>query len=347
MADFENQTPFGAVVLPSMDRDGLDLLLIVVAAQFELPPPNDDAPGLRLWPTQEKPPMVEEYSGEPGRSSIRRDGQSSYFKPATDIHVIGDACAHHGEPVMTMDVRVRVGPCAVTMRVHGDRVWRAAKGDIVPSDPEPFVTMPLIWERAYGGRTSESTEERPDFEARNPIGCGYESNRDSAIGRPLPNLDHPAQPLQRISDRPVPLGLSPTGRDWQPRVRFAGTFDEAWKRGRAPLWPVDFDERFFCSAPTYLQASPHLTGGEPVALEGLHAEGSIHFHLPMLRLQCHSRFVGRATDRRLVLDGVLIETARKRLTLYYRASIAAPLSLVKHRLTSLYLVRPGADAIAE
>jgi len=34
MADFENATPFGVRLMPSADRDGRDLLLIVVAVAF-------------------------------------------------------------------------------------------------------------------------------------------------------------------------------------------------------------------------------------------------------------------------------------------------------------------------
>ena len=207
--------------------------------------------------------MAEEYIGEPGQSSIRRDGQSSYTKPATDIYVCGDACALNGQPVTGMNVNIRVGPCAADLRVQGDRVWlRAATLGVAPSDPMPFVTMPLVWERAYGGVATSSTEQRPAFEPRNPIGCGLETNPDDAIGKPVPNIEHPRQPLKRVTDRPQPVGVGPIARHWHPRVSYAGTYDEAWRRMRAPLWPHDFDERFFCSAPTYLQASPHLTGGE-------------------------------------------------------------------------------------
>jgi len=341
MADFENETPFGAVMMPSSDREGVDLLLIVVAAQFELPEPGTKDLGLRSSDTQNLPPMVEEYVGEPGQSSIRRDGQSSYTKPATDIHVCGDAWAPHGQPVTDMIVNIRVGSCGVDLRVTGDRIWERAAMSARPSNPAPFVKMPLIWERAYGGVAKSSTVQRPAFEPRNPIGCGLETDQQHAIGQPLPNIEHPRQPLGQIADRPQPVGVGPTGRHWQPRLHYAGTYDEAWKRERAPLWPLDFDERFFCSAPSYLQASPHLVGGEAVVLRGLHADGPMEFRLPVLRFTSRSRFIGHTEERNLVFDGVLIETDAHRLTMYYRASVRAPLSLIKHRHTSLHLHRAG------
>jgi hypothetical protein len=348
MADFDNETPFAALALPSLDRQGVDVLLIIVAAHFELPDPGYGETRLHLAATQEPPSMVEEYVGEPGRSSIRRDGQSPYLKPATDIHVVGDACAPNDKPVTQMRVSVRVGPCAVDMRVYGDRVWeRSAKLNVRPSDPMPFLRMPLVWERAYGGVATSSTEERPVFEPRNPIGCGLETTAEDAIDKPVPNIEHPRQPLDSLADRPEPAGVGPIGRDWQPRVGYAGTYDDRWRRARAPLWPDDFDERFFCSAPSYLQASPHLTGGEAVQLQGLHPGGEIAFRLPALRLASLSRFLGHDEQRAPVLDGVSIDTSARRLTMYYRASVLAPLSLIKHRRTSLHLLRSGEDRILE
>jgi hypothetical protein len=344
MADFENATPFGARAMPSCDREGRDVLLIVVGAQFDLPEPGYDDPRLRLCGTQEPPPLADEYFGEPGRSSIRREGQSSYTKPATDIYVWGEACAPKGEPVTEMIVNIRVGPCAADLRVRGDRAWqRAAIVGARPSDPAPFVTMPLVWERAYGGVAAGSTERRPAFEPRNPIGCGFESNSSDAIGKPLPNIEDPRQPLSSVSDRPRPMGAGPIARHWQPRVSYAGTYDDTWKRQRAPLWPTDFDERFFCGAPGYLQAFPHLTGGEHVILQGLHPVGPIRFLLPTLRMVSRSRFVDKVVRTTPVLDGVLIETDVGRLTMYYRAAVPAPLTLIKHRETLLRLLGPGED----
>jgi hypothetical protein len=344
MPDVNNATPFGVRVMPSCDREGRDVLLIVVAAQFDLPGPGHDDPRLRLFRTQDPPPLADEYVGEPGLSGIRREGQSSYTKPATDIYVVGDVYAPQGKPITEMNVSVRVGTCAVGLRVYGDRVWeRAITLGVRPSAPAPFVKMPLVWERSYGGVATNSTEQRPMFEPRNPVGCGFETDPDAAIGRALPNIEDPRQPLGRVSDRPRPAGLGPVARAWQPRAGFAGTYDEEWTRRRAPLWPADLDERFFCGATSPLQASPHLKGGEEVVLQGLHPDGTIRFVLPTLRMVSSSHFVDRVVRTAPVLDGVLIETDVSRLTMYYRAAVPASLSIVKHRETLLRLLASWED----
>jgi hypothetical protein len=347
MSDLQNATPFGARLIPSTDRDGRDLLLVVVAAQFELPEPGYADSRLMLFRTQEPPPLADEFIGEPGASSLRREGQSPYTKPATDIVISGDAVAARGRPVTEMDVRIRVGPVGLDIRVSGERTWQRTVTDAVrPSRPAPFVTMPLVWERAFGGVAGSSTERRPIFEPRNPVGCGLEVDPDTAVNKPLPNLEDPRQLLSRLSDRPRPVGVGPVARHWQPRAGYAGTYDEEWRRDRAPLWPADFDERFFCGAPAELQARPHLAGGEAVILEGLHPNGLIAFRLPRLRLVSSSHFTDRVERRTPVLDGVLIETDVKRVTMYYRAVAPVSRSFVQHRETVLRLVAPWEGEVA-
>src|SRR4051794_16779620 len=181
--------------------------------------------------------------------------------------------------------------------------------------------MPLIWERAFGGVSPGSTERHPSFEPRNPVGCGLGSIADTLCGTRLPNIEHPSQRLRRVGDRPTPVGTGPLARSWQPRAGHAGTYDEAWRRDRAPHWPYDFDERFFSAAPEALQARPYLLGGEAVRLEGLDPEGAIDFELPSLHFAMHSRFAHGEARRTPVLDGVLINATALELTLYFRATV--------------------------
>jgi hypothetical protein len=340
MAYFENTTPFGARTLPSCNRDGLDLFLIVVAAQFLLAEPHAAETRLRPDDVQPPPPLADEYTGVPGRSSLRLEGQMAYTRPATDVSILGHACAPEGRLVRRMNVNIEVGPCAVRLLVHGDRVWQRGTIGAVPSAAQPFDRLPLVWERAYGGVAKSSTENEPVYEPRNPVGCGLETDSNDAIGRPIPNIEDPIAPLAGLSDRPRPVGLTPVARSWQPRVGYAGTYDEAWRRRRAPLWPEDFDERFFCSAPRELQARQHLVGGERVRLEGLHPAGTLQFHLPTLTFAARSRFTDRTVRTRPVLDGVVIDADALTLTMYFRSSVPAPLGLLRHRETLLRLVEP-------
>ena len=59
-----------------------------------------------------------------------------------------------------------------------------------------------------------------------------------------------------------------------------------------------------------------------------------------------SRFTDRVVRSTPILDGVLIETDVRRLTMYYRAAVPAALSLMKHRETMLRLLSPWEGGVA-
>jgi hypothetical protein len=62
----------------------------------------------------------------------------------------------------------------------------------------------------------------------------------------------------------------------------------AWRRERAPLWPLDFDPRFCQVAPSDQQVPGFLHGGETCRLLNLTPEGSTTFVLPKLCIGCSS-----------------------------------------------------------
>src|SRR5690606_16737816 len=51
-------------------------------------------------------------------------------------------------------------------------------------------------------------------------------------------------------------------RSWEPRRRYVGTYDKAWKELRAPLPPADEDDRINQCASPGLIANPPLRGNE-------------------------------------------------------------------------------------
>src|SRR5262249_35772306 len=152
-------------------------------------------------------------------------------------------------------------------------------------------------------------------------------------GQLVANVENPRSPIRGPEDRPSPMGFGPIARWWQPRAGFAGTYDARWQRERAPVWPEDFDERFFCAAPAALQAVPHLRGGDPVYLEGLHPGGPLRFHLPSPRMVVRFRFHSRDMRRALTLDAVIIEPDTGHLTLIHRAAAPAMPTMTAHRET--------------
>ena len=45
------------------------------------------------------------------------------------------------------------------------------------------------------------------------------------------------------------MAFGPVGRSWQPRIRWAGTYDQKWMDEKFPFLPEDFDERYYQCRP--------------------------------------------------------------------------------------------------
>lgn len=145
-----------------------------------------------------------------------RDKDTYGFKVATDVVIHGSAYAF-GSPATKLDASVEVGELRRTVRVHGDRQITAISGSRpVFSEATPFESMPLTYERSYGGFDEYSAKAMGDpvaeastdygvrFEdaskftyPRNARGCGFFIDLDVArtIGSPVPNLEDPEDPV--------------------------------------------------------------------------------------------------------------------------------------------------------
>ncbi|KIG16421.1 putative exported protein [Enhygromyxa salina] len=320
MGPIENLSPYGFACLPNVDRHGREIVVVAIAAHFELPRPGRVHRGPLVRCEQQPPPHFDDvYWGDPATTSLRYEGQSAYARPGTDVYLNGSAHAPHGRPVRQLDVDLAVGPCRVSAHVTGDRVLVNTAGTLRASRPAPFVRMPLVWERAYGGGNIEAGAS--GYDPRNPLGVGLYASLEAATNAALPNIEDPRARIGQPGSRPRPVGFGPVARHWLPRASFAGTYDENWKRTRAPLWPDDFDERFFLAAAPGLRAIPHLQGGESVLMSGMHPEGGFGFVLPTLRLSCKSVFRGQVERVGMRFDALILEPDENRVSLILRANV--------------------------
>ena len=341
-----NTSGFASLLYPTVNREGRETAVAVVRGTFEL---NDDG---RLIPVEEQPGvrLEDRFYGDQGVSTALEESDLAVYKPGTDVVVVGAAHAPNERAVTSIHVGVRVGDLQKSALVTGDREYERVLGvgPVVPSEPKPFTTMPLVWERSFGGvdpRTVDS--ERPQFEARNPIGCGYVSGkllRAPISGQKLPNIS----PLRRSAGmHSEPCGFSPIGRAWLPRYSLAGTYDERWKRDRSPFLPADFDYAFFQCAPADLRSPQHLRGDEPVRIVNMSPEGELAFNLPGLVMGLTIRVDGKSPLRCLAaLDTVILEPARRRVSLVWRRAIACRRSTNEVlRVGSFALTRWGAATV--
>ncbi|ATB38379.1 hypothetical protein CYFUS_003813 [Cystobacter fuscus] len=227
------------------------------------------------------------------------------------MYVTGHAWAPQGKPTKEGVVGLRVGSCRKVARVFGPRVWQQGLLGVKPSAPQAYERMPLRWERSVGGAS----------EPRNPVGCGLYASAKEAVDRPLPNVEDVERLLESPTQKLAPVGFGPVARHWEPRRGYAGTYDVQWVERRAPLWPKDFDERFFQAAAPGLNVASGLKGGEEVVLEGFSPDGRLEFLLPYSQLALENRLGRRIVRREFVLDGVHLEPDEAAVTLLWRATI--------------------------
>ena len=305
--NLENLTPFSAVCLPFMDLHNQDIALVIVAGRFCIPAPGQPADDvLPVHPQQQLVPIADTYVGAPGRSSLYWPGQASCQGPGTDIYLHGHACAPTGRQVSELPIAVRVGAYERQALVFGDRTWRRGILRLLPSEPEPFTRMPLVYERSFGGWLEQATGRTAQAAEHNPVGRGLYADAGEAAGQPLPNLEDPRALIRSPEDRPLPQGFGPLARHWLPRRTFCGHYDEAWLATQAPLWPDDVDSRFFSAAAPGLCATPALQGGEQVALTGMNPAGPLRFLLPRWPLVAKFHFRHGIARRPLRLDAVML-----------------------------------------
>jgi hypothetical protein len=313
MLQLRDTSPFATTLFSAPDLRGVDTLIVVITASFEL------AAQVELAARQQPVALADEYWGEAATTSLRVPGQAHLPKPGTDVIVIGDACAPGGRPVTELGVELCVGDRHKRVHVWGDRAWVEAGRHVQPSRPRPFERVPIVWERAYGGIG------RAAAEPRNPVGAGFLGDRqpEELVGQLVPNVDDPAEPLTYAGQTPRPAGFAAIAPSWQPRVAHAGTYDARWQQQRAPYLPEDFDPRFFVCASPGLNFEHGLRGGEPVALAGFDPERALwQFALPRCHFDLRARVAGTGHPMQPLLDTVIIEPSAARLSMTWRASLA-------------------------
>jgi len=315
MSYLDNRTPFAADRFLLPDAEGQEVWLVVVSAVL-----SAYKGVVEIAERQVPVRLVDVHFGAPGTSSVRYEADLALTKPRVDLLVNAWAYAPRGRPVGVLPIELEVGNYHKRLHVHGDRFWRLGFRGKHPSSPSPFLKMPIIYERSYGGVEAGSGQA----DLRNPIGIGFcgAPSHDPAVQTELPNIGYPNSLLTSPSESVPPAGLGVVARSWHPRLGHAGRFDDAWLRDEWPLLPREFSSAHYQAAPADQQL-PALQGGEQVTLRNLSPDGLWSFALPRLCVPVHLFYADRRTTLELISDTVLLEPEDHRVTLTGRVAIAA------------------------
>ncbi|MEQ9325316.1 MAG: DUF2169 domain-containing protein [Polyangiaceae bacterium] len=186
--------------------------------------------------------------------------------PKAHPEVMVDGFAYPVNPPQTAcQSRLRLGTVDKTVLAIGDRRWMTGG---TPSPPEPFTSMPLTWERAFGG---------PGF-TDNSRGRGVDVGR----GAMLANLQRPGEQARSPSDQlsAVTLSSLPLGHSQRQKYACGRGVD----RRRYQLAPED-------------QWLDRLDDAETFDLQRMHpARSSISGRLPGLAVRALVAFSESGVD---------------------------------------------------
>jgi hypothetical protein len=314
-----NTTPFAASSAYLFDRDGYDLAVAAVKGTFEIPENGKIA----SVPASEQVGVFwgDEMEGSGENAVIRYPSDLVPGKKGTDVGFAGTVYSPERKPVKSLKASIRVGVLYKDILVSGDRYWTKSllRAGYKPSDPEPFVRMPLTWERVYGGRGRTKDGKELSF-MENPAGTGFVLPGNAVGGTRLPNFEDPKKRMKtwRKPYPPATFGFSLPCADH--RLPFAGTLDAAWADHRRPLYPEDMDLRYFNCAQPELISDGFLPGGETVTLTHLTPEGLCRFRLPRMDIQVSFRIKGLLEMKTAELHTVMIEPDLNRFYMTWWAS---------------------------
>jgi uncharacterized protein YjbI with pentapeptide repeats len=316
-----NETPFvfasmmGKVLFPQ------NTITLIVKGTYALMPGT-----AALLPSSEQLPTTGDlfYDDDP-HATVRYESDFAFFKPRADVLLVGHCHVPGGLTAGMCSVTFQAGPLSKTLVAFGDRAWRRNfLGYRSPTEPQPFTTMALRYEKSLGGPTYP----------QNPVGKGFrpDSNASGPSVHRLPNLE------MLVGDRiapsqtdGTPAGLGPLGRTWAQRMALVGEYAERWKHERWPWLPDDFDWAYFNAAPLDQQVNGFLKGDESLYFKNLHpVHSQWRAALPGTRVRCFSseRIQGRPRFReiKMELDTLWVDMDESRLVLVWRglAVVASP-----------------------
>jgi hypothetical protein len=336
-----NSTRMIAGQTMGMEPSGKESLVVVVKGTFRIP--TEQGATLRLHEEQAPLVMGDVFHGEPGFSAPKYEVDLAPRKQRCDVLLNGSAYAPGNKPVERVAVGIRIGSWSKKFAVVGDRFWYSAGGTRATA-PRPFSSMPISYDHAFGG--ADLRHEDPAQHAAfmpNPSGRGFHKHRiaEWLQGSPLPNTEELDRPVTAPDEDYRPMAFGPVGRHWEPRYKYAGTYDQNWMDNVFPFLPADFDEQYYQSAPLDQQLVKPL-GEQTVTLLNLTPDGRRDFVLPRFEAPIHifpKR--GKREDLLAPLDTVVIEPDLERVTMTWR--VARPLKRNMFEIGQVLVGRKGAD----
>jgi len=338
------------IVLPGQTPEGEYILSVLVKRSYDIIPGKQCT---RADSDQKIFPGDVHYD-DPMNSSVKFESDFVPFKIATDVVFNGKAYAPDGKPTGTMTASVIIGQVCKNIRVIGDRVCRyRSEGEPLFTDPQPFTTMEICYERAYGGVDIYTDPKVSCAYARNHLGRGFVVGATQNVieNLALPNIEDPHDlltPARLSTDhfmhwerQPMPEGFGWVSKMWRPRALLAGvmpadrTVEQELRKIYASVVPPeqrqmyeqtqlpDMNFSFFNGASPGL-ALPFLFGDEEIQTINLAPEGELSFNLPGERPHIGLDIGMGMQEPPVVLHTLMVRMEDRQIDLVWRGAVTYP-----------------------
>lgn len=260
----------------------------------------------RLTPSEEQPWIVSNQPWSSPRGWM--PGDLVFYKGGVDLFLFGHATPEDGKPAKQMEVVVTLGS-TFRRRAHvsGARVWHRRLGQLVPTPPQPFASLPLTLHYAYGGADTWDGLAIPWPD--NPEGIGFYLEEKNAVDRPLPCIEEPEQLIQKWDDRPPAAGFCALPATSSMRARHGLTEGPPPSLKRVP-------RMFNAAFPPMI--APHAHPGDPFTVTGVSRNGPLHFTLPAPQLLVRLAFGGEVHEEAPAIDEVGVDVDKQTAFIAYR-----------------------------
>lgn len=241
----------------------------------------------------------------------------------------------HGGGQAQMLVDMAVGDIRRGLLVSGDRWWLSAGSNARHSEPRPFETLPLTWERAFGGSAECWIDANSVIDLEHPMnkyGRGFDPTQlavdvgkafQSPAGFPqlakdwhrlLPNVEHPQLRVQRWDDAPRPYCWATLPTDIGAHMQRA--HDQMQQTGQ-PLSQQDMLRMAYHRAhPDWIIPIPPIDS--VVIVRGVTASARWGFRLPRLRVLADYELGERTGTRELEPQMLVLLPEQSRAYIVYR-----------------------------
>lgn len=316
-----NQTPLPAVLLPYRDHLLRSHVLVIAKATWRL------STGRLAAAEQQVRVNMQQFSiclGDMELDPVQRDALEPRLeepvvwldhdlvppKPAFDVIVAGYATAPVNHPHAFIDCGVRIGTHVGSMRAYAPRYWyRGWLGYEARGMTSQVCRVPVTY--ALADWDSGCAIRKPGDADDTPAG--------------LPWIESLNADSERRRHARVPAGLGFWPENATHRAIHAGTYDDVWKKKRAPDLPLDFNPRFYNSAHKDMQLARAPSAGTPIRLVHLARQAIVDCTFPAFALSVQARTASGAMRPPLPMtaDTLVIEPEYDRLSLVFRALLPA------------------------